>query len=123
MRSLTAVTLAEGGNRASSRQLWTELQDSDVPYLRKQASVRLQQLDAMDAIDRLARAIQQFEGRMGRPPRDSQELAVAERLSRDAFVDPTGVPFVMNPETGKLDVSQQSTLWPLPVEPSARQGR
>lgn len=121
LKPLAAVTLAEGGNRNSSRQLWTELRNSDVAYLRNNASMRLQQLDAMDAIDKLALAIGQFEKRTGRQPRNFQELAVAERLPREAFVDPTGKPFVVNPESGRLDVARDSTLWPLPVEPTARQ--
>ena len=120
LKSMTAVTLAEGGNRSSSRQLWTELQNSDVPYLRKNASIRLQQLDAMDALEKLTLAFQRFETRVGRPPRDWQELAAAERLPREAMLDPTGVPFVVNEETGRLDVSQESKMWPLPTEPMAR---
>lgn len=120
LKPMAAVTLAEGGNRRSSRQLWTGLLNSDVAYLRKNAAHRLQQLDAMDAIDALARAIQQFATRTGRQPRSWQELAAAEHLSPQALVDPTGVPFVVNPATGRIELSEQSKLWPLPSEPAAR---
>ena len=120
LKPMAAVTLAEGGNRNSSRQLWTELLNSDVAYLRRSAAHRLQQLDAMDAIENLTRAIQQFAKRTGRQPRTWQELAAAEHLPPAARVDPTGVPFVVDPETGRVDLSDQSKLWPLPSEPTAR---
>lgn len=120
LKPLAAVTLAEGGNRNSSRQLWMELRNSDVAYVRNNASIRLQQLDAMDALDKLTAAIAQFETRAGRLPRDWQELAAAERLRPEALVDPTGKPFIVDPQTGRLDVSRESTLWPLPVEPAAQ---
>ena len=113
---LAATTLATGGNRESSRQLWTQLlNDVDASYIKGQAQHRLRQLDAMDAIEQLTVAMQRFKDREGRMPRSWQELATAERL-RGVPVDPTGVPFVVNPATGRIDVSQQSTLWPLPTE-------
>lgn len=121
LKPMAAVTLAEGGNRNSSRQLWLELRNSDVSYIRNSASKRLQQLDAMDALDNLTGALKHFEASKGRAPRNWQELSAAERLSPGALVDPTGVPFVVNPSTGLLDVSEQSSLWPLPTEPRARQ--
>src|SRR5262249_33330869 len=49
LRPLAAVTLAQGGNRASSRVLWTEIgRNADAEWLRDQASFRLKQLDALD---------------------------------------------------------------------------
>lgn len=121
LKPLAAVTLAEGGSRSSSRQLWTELRNSDVAYIRNNAAYRLQQLDAMDSIDRLTQAIRAFEARNGRQPRSWQELAEANGWPSAAVLDPTGVPFVVNPATGRLDVARESTLWPLPTEPTARQ--
>jgi len=114
---LAATTLAVGGSRDSSRQLWTQLlNDVDAAYIRNQAEHRLQQLDAMDAIDELARVLQRFRDREGRMPRSWQELATAERL-RGIPVDPAGFPFVVDAQTGHIDVSKQSPMWPLPVEP------
>ena len=88
---LAATTLAVGGSRESSRQLWTQLlNDVDAAYIRNQAEHRLKQLDAMDAIDELAKVLQRFSDREGRMPRSWQELATAERL-RGIPVDPAGV--------------------------------
>jgi tetratricopeptide (TPR) repeat protein len=115
---LAATTLAQGGSRDSSRQLWTQLMNEpDAAYIRSQAQHRLQQLDAMDTIDALTKVLQRFRDREGRMPRTWQELATAERL-RGIPVDPAGVPFVVDPQTGRIDVSKQSPMWPLPVEPA-----
>jgi tetratricopeptide (TPR) repeat protein len=117
LRGLAATTLAQGGNRESSRRLWGELlKDTDAAYIHGQARLRLTQLDAMDIIDQLNAAIQRFAAREGRLPRTWQELAAAERMP-GIPVDPTGVPFVVDPKTNRVDVSRKSTLWPLPTEP------
>lgn len=117
LMGLAATTLAVGGSRESSRQLWTELlNNADASYIQGQAKHRLLQLDAMDAIDQLSASLQRFKDREGRMPRTWQELVTLERLP-GIPVDPAGVPFVVDGVTGKVDVSRQSPLWPLPTEP------
>ena len=117
LTGLAATTLAVGGSRESSRQLWTELlNNTDASYIQGQAKHRLLQLDAMDTIDQLAASLQRFKDREGRMPRTWQELVTAERLP-GIPVDPAGVPFVVDGVTGKIDVSRQSPFWPLPTEP------
>ena len=99
---LAATTLAEGGDRRSSRFLWTQLlQNTDIDWVRTNAGLRLQQLDAMDAIESLNR-----------------ELATTKRL-RGIPIDPTGVPYAVDPTTGRIDLDRHSSLWPLPWEPGA----
>ena len=67
LTGLAATTLAVGGSRESSRQLWTELlSNADASYIQGQARHRLLQLDAMDAIDQLAASLQRFKDREGR---------------------------------------------------------
>jgi hypothetical protein len=118
---LAATTLAEGGNRHSSRMLWTELRESaDFEWIRTTAAHRLQQLDAMDMIDELNRITAGFTARHGRPPRDWREIANDERW-RGLPVDPAGTPFTLDAGTGKVDLSPNSSLWPLPDgSPAAR---
>ena len=54
MKSLAAVTVAKGGDRATSRVLWRALaQTPDNDFLRRDAQRRLVQLDALDQIDEL----------------------------------------------------------------------
>jgi hypothetical protein len=116
LRPLAATTLASGGDRATARQLWTELLNSDMAVMKSQAELRLQQLDAMDAIAALTPILQRFIDREGRIPRSWQELATVERLAR-VPADPTGTPFFFDPKVGRIDVSKASPLWPLPLEP------
>jgi tetratricopeptide (TPR) repeat protein len=113
---LAATTLAEGGDRPSSRFLWTQLlQNSDVEWVRQNAVTRLQQLDAMDNVDELNRLVGLFTAREHRPPREWREL---EREGvRSTPIDPTGVPYRLDPATGKVDIERHSRLWPLPWEP------
>lgn len=115
LKPLAGTVLASGGNRESSRQLWRQLLESDVDYLRGQATHRLAQLDAMEQIEQLTVVLQRFIERERRTPRTWRELAVAERLPA-VPTDPTGVPFVFDPAVGRIDVSRKSTLWPLPGE-------
>jgi tetratricopeptide (TPR) repeat protein len=117
LKPLAAVTLAEGGSRDSSRRLFRELLNSDIPYIRNNADRRLQQLDVMDLIDALTPALKRFTEREGRPPLNIQEFAAAEHL-RGIPTDTTGVPLVI--EAGRLDVSVRSALAPLPAEPARK---
>lgn len=115
LKPLAATTLATGGQRETSRQLWTQLLNSDMTFIKAQAELRLMQLDAMDAIATLTPILERFIAREHRTPRSWQELAVAENL-RGVPVDPTGVPFVFDPKVGHIEISRKSKLWPLPTD-------
>jgi hypothetical protein len=119
MRPLAATTLARGGDRASSRFLWTQiLQGTDVDWLRRNAQLRLAQLDAMDALDALNVIAERFARRTGRPARSWPELVAGERL-RGVPADPSGTPYEIDPATGAIVLSRQSSLWPLPTDTPA----
>ena len=116
---LAATTLAQGGDRRSSRLLWMQLlQNTDVEWLRRNARIRLQQLDAMDAIDELNRRVERFIARERRPPRDWREFGIAEGL-RGIPLDPAGTPYQLDGATGRVGLARQSALWPLPSEDAA----
>ncbi len=106
---LAATTLAQGGNRTSSRMFWTQLADSDLEWLRKDAQWRLQQLDAIDQIDDLNRRIQEFVDREGTRPTDWRQVGVEK-----APTDPSGTPYRINKQTGQIDLGPGSPLFPLP---------
>jgi tetratricopeptide (TPR) repeat protein len=117
MRSLAAVTLAQGGSRQASRFLWQQvLSEAHDPWLLDNATMRLQQLDALDQIDGLRRLIQEYARRAGRLP-ESWEAMVAAGLLPAPPVDPTGVPYVLNRTTGDVTLMPASRLAPLPSEP------
>jgi hypothetical protein len=112
---MAAVTMAQGGDRRSSRQLWQALHDTaDNDWLRTSAGQRLAQLDALDAIDRLHAIVDAFRARAGSIP-PSWEALVAARLLRGVPVDPTGVPYRLDRQTGGVSLAPESSLNPLPV--------
>jgi hypothetical protein len=114
MAPLAATTLAEGGSRQSSRQLWTQLRDTtDIDWIRTNAAHRLRQLDAMDGIDALNAISESFTRRHGRPPASWPELAADQRW-RGIPTDPTGEVFALDPATGKVSLGANSKLHPLP---------
>ena len=115
LRSLAAVTLAQGGDRRSSRALWQSLRESaDNDWLRSNASLRLAQLDALDAIDQLTAVVAAFRARTGRFPA-SWDALVRARMLRAAPLDPAGVPYVLDLATGSVTLGAGSPLSPLPV--------
>lgn len=116
MRSMAAVTLASGGNRQSSRQMWQSMAQSTIEYQRNHAQRALAQLDALDAIDLLRPIVERFATQSGAPPRDWQAL-VRAGLLRGIPADPAGVPFKIEAD-GTIDVDPASPLSPLPKEPS-----
>ena len=116
LKPLAATTMAEGGNRASSRLLWNQiLSTTDVDWMRETARRRLVQLDVMDAIDQLNAVSAQFAARTGRPPENWEQL-IAAGILRGIPADPTGEPLVMD-SGGQVTLSSQSGLWPLPTNP------
>ena len=92
------------------------LTDSDTAWLKSNAEFRLMQLDAMDVLDRLNALAQRYADREGRVAQSWQTLGPALGL-RGVPVDPTGVPFVINPTTGRISLGSESRLLPLPDEP------
>ena len=114
LKPLAATTLAQGGDRASSRFLWNKiLETTDVDWTRQSAVLRLRQLDAMDQIDALNQIAARFAARLGHPPQSWPELIAGERL-RGQPVDPTGVPYTLDPATGRIGLARESSLFPLP---------
>ncbi len=114
LKSTAASMHSESGDRKSARLLWREIRESaDNDPLRNIADLRLTQFTAMDAIDQLDETLWRFQSQTDRLPHSWQEL-VAARLLRGIPLDPTGVPFELDPATGKVGVAERSKLWPLP---------
>ena len=114
MEALAAVTLAEGGNRQSSRLMWQQIQKTATDdWFLGESSRRLKQLDAMDQIELLQKVVASFREKNGRAPADWAELAQAGYV-RGAIVDPNGDPYRLDGATVTLD--PKSRLLPLPWE-------
>lgn len=121
LKSTAAITLTRGGERGAARMLWQQLYETaEDGWLQEAAEIRLAQLDALDVIDALNRAVWRYEARTGRFPSTWQELVSAGVLRRIP-TDPVGVPYVLDQVNEDVQLSQESSLWPLPtgLEPSA----
>jgi hypothetical protein len=120
LRSLAAVTLAQGGDRRSSRVMWEAIRQSpEIDWLRKDADRRLAQLRALDDIDALQRTVDQVAARVGQAPADWAALVRAGAVP-GVPVDPSGTPYELTPD-GHVRLSHSSPLWPPPVEPAQLQ--
>ena len=110
LRSLAATTLAEGGDRSSSRVMWQAIRESaEIDWLKTEADRRLIQLRAMDEIDEWQRRIDRISVARG-----SRVMAWPETAA-GAPSDPADVPYVI--EDGRVTLSRSSPLFPLPDEP------
>ncbi|MSO45587.1 MAG: hypothetical protein EXQ59_02300 [Acidobacteria bacterium] len=117
MKPLAAVTLAQGGNRTSSRQLWQQVNDSaDVDWLRTQARLRLRQLDALDQIDVLRTIARAYEQRAGAQLHSWDDL-VRRGYLRGVPRDPAGHLYQLDVARGRITLAPDSPLNPLPTEP------
>ena len=114
LRSMAATTLAEGGDRQSSRQLWQQLHESaDNDWVKNNAKLRLEQIDALDQIDGLAALVRRYVDANGRPPRAWG--ALAPYGLRAVPLDPSGTPFNLDAAAaGGVALSPRSALSPLP---------
>lgn len=115
IRPLVAAMLTAGENTSSARLVWRSLLDSDVEFIRNDAARRLQQLDAIDVIERLRQAVALYADRAGRPPSTWQDMIRAGML-RGVPLDPVGTPYLLDPQTSEVTLSPDSSLGPLTLE-------
>ena len=90
LKGLAATTLAQGGDRQSSRTMWTAiLETSEVAWMRSAAERVLLQLNALDQIDTLQSRLDAFARQRGAPPEDWATV-VRARVFPGVPVDPSG---------------------------------
>jgi tetratricopeptide (TPR) repeat protein len=115
LAQLAATTLAQGGDRASSRFLWQQIAASaEDKWLKGEAQRRLAQLQAMDEIDWIE---QRVKADAASAPGASLtwERMVRAGLLPGVPQDPTGVPYELNASSGAVSVSERSRLFPMPT--------
>jgi hypothetical protein len=111
LRTLAADLLLKKGERTASRAMWTQIfQQAEEGVMKENARLRLQELDALDRAEALTALVSEIEKRTGRKPSSLGEIEGAG-LARGPLVDPSGIPFAYDRETGEVRVSQRSTLW------------
>lgn len=122
MAPLAATTMAVGGRRDSSRQLWQQVAASEDPgsWFQREAERRLLQLEAMDQVDDLQRVVAAYAERVGRQATGWDDLRRAGYL-RGTPADPTGAPYRL--ESGVVGLDRQSRLSPLPAAAGSEAAR
>ena len=107
--------VTRGGDRETARHLWQMLYETaETSQQRSNAAIHLKQLDALDDMDLLRKVIGAFHERAGRQPVGWQEL-VDTGFLQSVPVDPTGSPYVLDPETHTVELGNTSTLGGLPT--------
>ena len=116
MIAIATRTLTRGGDRETARHLWRMLyQSAETSQQQDNATIHLQQLDALDEMDLLRKVIGAFHQRAGRYPGGWQELVDTGFLEKIP-VDPTGTAYVLKPETHAVELGSDSLLGGLPTE-------
>ena len=122
LRSLAATTLAQGGDRASSRLMWQAIrQSAEIDWLRRDADRRLAQLQVLDDLDALQKQVDAFTARAAAPFPDWVSL-VRSGAFPGIPTDPTRTPYELT-SAGRVRLSSSSPLWPLPDEPMVLDAR
>lgn len=120
LKSLAATTLAEGGDRRSSRTMWEAIrQSAEIEWLKNDADRRLVQLDTADFIDQVQADVNRARA-AGATATNWQDLVRAGAM-RGVPVDPTRTPLELD-SSGTVHLSRQSPLFPLPDEPQRAVG-
>jgi len=116
LQPLAAVTRAQGGDRASARQMLRDLAQSEEAWIQRAAQRGLQQVQVLDELDALQGAVDRFVATQGTPPQTWTDLVRTGllRLQGSAPADPAGVPYEYDPATHSVRLSPASPLGPLP---------
>lgn len=108
--ALGASFLQKGGDRATSRALWTDLYNHSPEEFMRQGAVRqLKYLDALDAADLATAFARQVQAARGHPPESLGEFRALG--FKGALEDPAGVAFDYNKVTGEVRIARKSALW------------
>lgn len=111
LQMMVAQMRTQGGDRATSRLIYSQMLDSDDAQSRITAKFRLQELDSLDQIDVINRDLKVFKERSGRCAKDWKEFVGFLRVSgskesakllfdnTDTPVAPIGVPYRLDPNT------------------------
>jgi hypothetical protein len=99
-------------DRSAARTLWQQLRASDQPWMRRTAERSLSQLDALDRIDELQARLARSSAAAVRPI--SWMALVRGGVLPGVPLDPTGVPYQLDADTGRIRVSPESSLSPMP---------
>jgi tetratricopeptide (TPR) repeat protein len=113
LKNLAASTLARGGDRATSMYLWRQIyENTDDKRAKENAVAHILELQAENEIDALEKIAERFKERLGHFPEGFPDLVRSGYL-RGFPVDPSGAPYLLDPQSGEVYVSADTKL-PIP---------
>jgi hypothetical protein len=117
MTAMTAKMAAEGGSRATAREIYTRMREQSADEkVKDMARRRLVQLDSLDQRDALRKILTGYKDRVGQCPatwREVNQLLRAIRAPLDASgapLDPTGVPYQLRAGKCEVDLDPKSEV-------------
>lgn len=119
LKQLAATTHAAGGDRQGARALLQELANSEEEWIQRAARRGLQQLAALDDVERLQTQLDLYVTEHHRAPSSWAELDPGAPPGA-VPVDPTGVPFEYDAAARRVVLSSKSSLFPLPQMPAVQ---
>jgi tetratricopeptide (TPR) repeat protein len=125
MQLMSARLKAEGGSRATSREIYRQmLAEAENAEVKENAARRLLQLDALDEQDAIRRALENFKARNNRCANNWRELLpfleTVKPPNGKSFrvdnasnpVDPSGAPYVLDKERCDVRLDAEKTKIP-----------
>ncbi len=109
MKVMAAVIEQKGGDRETSRFLWTEIhQSTEDALIRQNALMHLHTLRVLDDMEELERRAAAFREQTGRWPESFAEM-ISGGLLEGVPADPEGYPYQLLPD-GKITLNPQSIV-------------
>lgn len=117
MEAMKAKMAAEGGSRATAREIYTRMyEQSGEDQVKDMANKRLVQLDSLDQRDLLRKVLTAFQANQRRCPaswREIEQLLRGYAIPVDASgapLDPTGVPYILRSDTCEVELNPKSEV-------------
>ncbi|MCS6874771.1 MAG: hypothetical protein N2Z23_04430 [Pyrinomonadaceae bacterium] len=122
MKMMSAKLKVEGGSRSVAREIYKRMYDeSNSAQIKESIELRLLWIDALDEMDVIRQALNNYKQRTGACVRNWQELiAELKRMPqarslriKDAVYDPSGVAYKLDTESCDVSLDQEKTKLPL----------
>ena len=117
MQAMKAKMAADGGSRATAREIYTRMfEQSGEEQVKDMARRRLLQLDSLDQRDALRKVLTAYQTRVGKCPSSWKELDHIFRAlgvpvnPSSAPLDPTGMPYVLKPGECEVELNPKSEI-------------
>jgi tetratricopeptide (TPR) repeat protein len=117
MEAMKAKMTADGGSRSTAREIYTRMYEQSADEkVRDMARKRMLQLDSLDQRDSLGKLFAAYQSRTGKCPNSWKEIEPVFRAlhmpvdASGAPLDPSGVPYVLQPGACEVDLDPKSEI-------------